>query len=69
MLQNKQSNTKVFIIQYDDGGCVICISNKVEYLDKEFEWSDVQNSIQRCFILGFLFQYAVNLSGGYTLLE
>ena len=40
MLQNKQFNTKAFIIQYDDGGCVICISNKVEYLDKEFEWSD-----------------------------
>ena len=23
------------IIQYDVSGCVICISNKVEYLDKE----------------------------------
>ena len=29
MLQNN------IIIQYDVGGCVICISNKVEYLDKE----------------------------------
>ena len=66
MLQNKQSNTKAFIIQYDNGGCVICISNKVEYLDKE--WSDKILSKDVLF-LGFLFQYAVNLSGGYTLLE
>ena len=29
MRQNEQSNT--YIIQYDVGGCVICISNKVEY--------------------------------------
>ena len=34
MLHNKQSNRYV-IIRYDVGGCVICISNKVEYLDKE----------------------------------
>ena len=25
----------IIIIQYDVGGCVICISSKVEYLDKE----------------------------------
>ena len=34
MLQNKQSN-RYTIIQYDVGGCVICMSNKVEYLYKE----------------------------------
>ena len=33
MLQNKQSNRD--IIQYDVGGCVLCIPNDVEYLDKE----------------------------------
>ena len=31
----KISNLIDIIIQYDVGGCVICISNKVEYLDKE----------------------------------
>ena len=36
MLQNKQSNRLVTLIkQYDFGGCVICMCNKVEYLDKE----------------------------------
>ena len=34
MLQNKQSN-RYPIIQYDVGVCVIYVSNKVEYLDKE----------------------------------
>ena len=33
MLQ--KSNLIDTIIQYDVGGCVICISNKVEYLDNE----------------------------------
>ena len=31
----KQAISKPLIIQYDVGGCVICISNKVEYLDNE----------------------------------
>ena len=35
MLQNKQSDSMYDDIQYDVGGCVICISNKVEYLDKK----------------------------------
>ena len=32
MLQNKQSHRH--IIQYDVSGCIICTSNKLEYLDK-----------------------------------
>ena len=35
MLQNKQSHSHSLYIQYDVGGFVICISNKVEYLDKK----------------------------------
>ena len=31
----KTSNLIDIIIQYDVGGCVICISSKVEYLYKE----------------------------------
>ena len=34
MLRNK-AVSEPLIIQYDAGGCVICISNKVEYLDNE----------------------------------
>ena len=34
MLQSKQSN-RYSIIRYDVGGCAICVSNKVKYLDKE----------------------------------
>ena len=35
-LRNIQNISLIYLhIQYDVGGCVICISNKVEYLDKE----------------------------------
>ena len=39
----KISNLIDIIIQYDVGGCVLCISNKVEYLDKEESY---KNSIK-----------------------
>ena len=32
----------MIIIRYDVGGCAICISNEVEYLDKE--WSYINST-------------------------
>ena len=43
MLRNKQSQT--LVIQYDVGGCVICISNKVEYFDKEGSYKNSTKEI------------------------
>ena len=47
MLQNKQSNR--YLLQYDVGDCAICISNKVEYLDKEGSYINSTKEVVQSF--------------------
>ena len=57
MLQNKQSDRHSYIhIQYDVGGCVLCISNKVEYLNKEEKYKNSTKEVTLQFKLIFSMQ-------------
>ena len=49
----KISNLTVIIIQYDVGGCVICISYKAEYLDKERSYKNSTKEVILLFDLIF----------------
>ena len=46
MLQNKQSDRHSL---YSMTGCVICISNKVEYLDKEESYKNFTKEVVESF--------------------